>query len=208
PVVKPSRHLGEGGLGFARTRSARCRRSEAADGGQAAAGKAAHASHTAATGRARHRPQGSPSGVTARAWLHPRRFASQGLTKNSPCNIHGHEPSCRYFFLRGGVNYRHGTQGRRKPECDLPVLPGQTGDRSDLRRGALSRSPVKPGPDVDLTKATTILEEQHRQREDKFADSFFQETHKEDILAKKFEEAMKKAKDAPAGKPIRDFDLD
>ncbi len=31
---------------------------------------------------------------------------------------------------------------------------------------------------------------------------------KEDILAKKFEEAMKKAKDAPASKPIRDFDLD
>jgi len=25
-------------------------------------------------------------------------------------------------------------------------------------------APVKPGPDVDLTKAATILEEQHRQR--------------------------------------------
>ena len=37
---------------------------------------------------------------------------------------------------------------------------------------------------------------------------WFQETNKENILAKKFEEAMKKAKDAPAGKPIRDFDLD
>jgi len=50
--------------------------------------------------------------------------------------------------------------------------------------------------------------EQNRQREDKFRDSWFQESNKEDILAKKFEEAMKKAKDAPAGKPIRDFDLD
>jgi len=69
-------------------------------------------------------------------------------------------------------------------------------------------TPVKPGSNVDLTKASSILEEQKRQREDKFADSVFQETHKEDILAKKFEEAMKKAKDAPAGKPIRDFDLD
>ena len=68
--------------------------------------------------------------------------------------------------------------------------------------------PVKAGPNVDLTQATSILEEQKRQREDKFADSWFQETHKEDILTKKFEEAMKKAKDAPAGKPIRDFDLD
>ena len=67
---------------------------------------------------------------------------------------------------------------------------------------------AKPGTNVDLENAQGILEEQKRQREDKFADSFFQETHKEDILAKKFEEAMKKAKDAPAGKPIRDFDLD
>ena len=67
---------------------------------------------------------------------------------------------------------------------------------------------VKPGPDVDLTKAASILEEQKKNREDKFADSWYQETNKEDILAKKFEEAMKKAKDAPAGKPIRDFDLD
>ncbi len=67
---------------------------------------------------------------------------------------------------------------------------------------------VKSGPNVDLTQAASILEEQKKNREDKFADSWFQETNKEDILTKKFEEAMKKAKDAPAGKPIRDFDLD
>lgn len=69
-------------------------------------------------------------------------------------------------------------------------------------------APVKAGPNVDLTDAQKILAEQNRQREDKFRDSWMQESNKEDILAKKFEEAMKKAKDAPAGKPIRDFDLD
>ena len=68
--------------------------------------------------------------------------------------------------------------------------------------------PAKKGPDVDLTQTSSILQEQQRQREDKFADSWFQESNKEDILAKKFEEAMKKAKDGPIGKPIRDFDLD
>ncbi len=68
--------------------------------------------------------------------------------------------------------------------------------------------PPKASPNVDLTDAQKILAEQNRQREDKFADSWFQEKNKEDILAKKFEEAMKKAKDAPASKPIRDFDLD
>jgi Zn-finger nucleic acid-binding protein len=69
-------------------------------------------------------------------------------------------------------------------------------------------APPRSGPNVDLTDAQKILAEQNRQREDKFADSWFQESNKEDILAKKFEEAMKKAKDAPVGKPIRDFDLD
>ena len=68
--------------------------------------------------------------------------------------------------------------------------------------------PPKAGPGVDLTDAAGILAEQNRQREDKFADSWFQESNKEDILAKKFEEAMKKAKDSPVTKPIRDFDLD
>src|SRR5258706_5808016 len=68
--------------------------------------------------------------------------------------------------------------------------------------------PPRKGPDVDLTNAAGILNEQQRPREDKIADSSFQETNKEDILAKKFEEAMKKAHDAPARKPIREFDVD
>jgi hypothetical protein len=69
-------------------------------------------------------------------------------------------------------------------------------------------APVKAGPNVDLTDAAGILSEQQRNREDKFRDSWNIEQNKEDILAKKFEEAMKKAKNAPVGKPIRDFDLD
>jgi hypothetical protein len=69
-------------------------------------------------------------------------------------------------------------------------------------------APAKAGPGVDLTDAAGILAEQNRQREDKFRDSWFQESNKEDILTKKFEEAMKKAKDSPVTKPIRDFDLD
>ncbi|OLE86996.1 MAG: hypothetical protein AUG07_01715 [Acidobacteria bacterium 13_1_20CM_2_60_10] len=49
--------------------------------------------------------------------------------------------------------------------------------------------PPKKGPDVDLTDAQKILAEQQRQREDKFRDSWFEESHH-------------------AEKPIRDFDLD
>lgn len=69
-------------------------------------------------------------------------------------------------------------------------------------------APAKGGPQLDLTDATKILNDQQKNREDKFRDSWNLEHNKEDILARKFEEAMKKAKDAPAGKPLRDIDLD
>src|SRR5260370_34918483 len=68
-------------------------------------------------------------------------------------------------------------------------------------------APVKAGPTVDLSDSQKIPAEQNRQREDKFADSSFKETNKEEIRAKKFEEAIRKAKAPPTGKPVRAFDL-
>jgi hypothetical protein len=44
--------------------------------------------------------------------------------------------------------------------------------------------------------------------EAKFRASVEAERNKEDVLARKFAENLKKAKDAPLEKPIRDFDLD
>src|SRR5581483_412050 len=55
-------------------------------------------------------------------------------------------------------------------------------------------APPKAGPNIDLEKAHDVLAEQRRQREDKFADSWFQETNKEDILAKKYEEGKGRAR--------------
>lgn len=68
--------------------------------------------------------------------------------------------------------------------------------------------PPKPRPDVDISDAGRILAEQAQRREDKFRESWEAERKKEDVLTRKFEEALKKAKDAPVEKPIRDFDLD
>ena len=68
-------------------------------------------------------------------------------------------------------------------------------------------SPPRAAPDVDINDAARILEEQARKREDKFRDSWAAESKKEDVLNRKFEEALKKAKDQPAEKPLRDFDL-
>lgn len=66
---------------------------------------------------------------------------------------------------------------------------------------------VKAAPDVDISDAARILADQAKQREDKFRDSWEAESKKEDVLNRKFEEALKKAKDQPVEKPFRDFDL-
>jgi hypothetical protein len=68
--------------------------------------------------------------------------------------------------------------------------------------------PPKAGPDVDLTDAARLLREQAERREDKFRQSWDAEQKKEDVLTRKFEEALKKAKTEPIEKPIRDFDID
>ena len=67
--------------------------------------------------------------------------------------------------------------------------------------------PVKAAPDVDISDAARILADQAQKREDKFRDSWMAESQKEDVLNRKFEEALKKAKDQPVEKPLRDFDL-
>jgi hypothetical protein len=68
--------------------------------------------------------------------------------------------------------------------------------------------PPKAAPDVDISEAARILAEQEQRREDKFRESWEAERKKEDVLARKFEEGLKKAKEGPAGKPVRDFDLE
>lgn len=68
--------------------------------------------------------------------------------------------------------------------------------------------PVKAAPDVDISDAARILADQARRREDKFRESWEAENKKEDVLARKFEEGLKRAREAPAEKPVRDFDLE
>ncbi len=57
--------------------------------------------------------------------------------------------------------------------------------------------------------AAKALKEQDARRESIFAQSVQAEKNKDDVMAKKFAEAVKKAKETPmTGKPLRDFDLD
>jgi hypothetical protein len=60
----------------------------------------------------------------------------------------------------------------------------------------------------DLETAAQAMREQDERKESIFRQSVEAEKNKADLLEKKFAEAMRKAKDAPDGKPLREFDLD
>ena len=68
-------------------------------------------------------------------------------------------------------------------------------------------APVRP-PSVDFDDTAKLLREQAERVEEKFRLSVEAEKMKEDVLARKFAEGLKKAKDQPVEKPMRDFDLD
>jgi len=60
----------------------------------------------------------------------------------------------------------------------------------------------------DLATAAQAMRAQEERTESIFRQSLDAEKNKEDLMAKKFAEALRKAKDAPEGKPLREFDLD
>jgi pyocin large subunit-like protein len=60
----------------------------------------------------------------------------------------------------------------------------------------------------DLETAAKAMREQDERKESIFRQSVDAERNKADLLEKKFADALRKAKDAPEGKPLRDFDLD
>jgi len=68
-------------------------------------------------------------------------------------------------------------------------------------------APIRP-PSIDLDDTASLLRAHEDAVEAKFRASVEAEKVKEDVLARKFAEGLKKAKDAPIEKPMRDFDLD
>ena len=60
----------------------------------------------------------------------------------------------------------------------------------------------------ELTEAQRILAEQAARREAIFQQSVDAEKTRPDALSKRFEEALRQARQEPITKPMRDFDLD
>jgi|WetSurMetagenome_2_1015567.scaffolds.fasta_scaffold05113_4 hypothetical protein len=60
----------------------------------------------------------------------------------------------------------------------------------------------------DLTDAVKGLKAEAAQRQARFEESLKLQKSKKDLLDKKFQDALKRTKDVPLSKPIRDIDLD
>jgi hypothetical protein len=61
----------------------------------------------------------------------------------------------------------------------------------------------------DMEEAARAMKDQESRKESIFRQSVEAQKNASDLLEKKFQEAVKRAKEAPdTGKPIRDFDLD
>src|SRR5215469_1553895 len=70
-------------------------------------------------------------------------------------------------------------------------------------------APIKPKTFADFEAAAKAMREQEGRKESLFRQAVDAEKNKADLLEKKFQEAVKKAKETPdTGKPLRDFDLD
>ena len=70
-------------------------------------------------------------------------------------------------------------------------------------------APIKPKMFNDIEEAARAMKEQDSRRYSIFRQSVENQKHASELLEKKFQEAVRKAKETPdTGKPIRDFDLD
>lgn len=77
----------------------------------------------------------------------------------------------------------------------------------NLKRAVRHREP-ESGLKPELTDAHRILDEEAARREAIFQQSVNAEKTRGDALSKRFEEALRQARDEPIEKPKRDFDLD
>jgi hypothetical protein len=72
----------------------------------------------------------------------------------------------------------------------------------------ISHKEPERGDKPELSEAARILAEEAKRREALFDQSFEAEKTRGDALSRRFEEALKQAKEEPVTKPMRDFDLD
>jgi hypothetical protein len=98
---------------------------------------------------------------------------------------------------------------RLKSELEVLCPCCQTTLVIDLNLGrVISHHEPERGNKPELSDAQRILAEEAARRESIFQQSVDNEKNRGDALSKRFEEALKQARQEPVTKPTRDWDLD
>src|SRR5215468_2764837 len=92
-------------------------------------------------------------------------------------------------------------------EVECPCCQATLVIDTNLGRVISHKEPER-GDKPELTDAQRILAEQAARREAIFQQSVDAEKTRGDALSRRFEEALRQAKEEPVTKPLRDFDLD
>lgn len=101
------------------------------------------------------------------------------------------------------------SQDTREPfEVVCPCCQAKLRVDPELRAVLSHEPPPEERTVKNLTDAVKGLQAEAAQRQARFEESLKAEKSKKSLLDKKFQEALKKAKDEPITKPTRDIDLD
>ena len=98
---------------------------------------------------------------------------------------------------------------RLKSELEVTCPCCQTTLVIDTNLGrVVSHKEPERGNKPELSQAQRILAEEAARRESIFQQSVDAEKGRGDALSKRFDEALRQAREEPVTKPVRDFDLD
>ena len=107
------------------------------------------------------------------------------------------------------MRYHRGMKGKTAFDVTCPCCGAVLKVDSESEGVISHTAPVKPKTFNDIEEAARAMKEQDSRRDSIFRQSVEAQKHASDLLEKKFQEAVRKAKESPdTGKPIRDFDLD
>jgi len=97
-----------------------------------------------------------------------------------------------------------------QPELEVtcPCCGARLKIDKELGRVISHEAPPKHHRSPDLAQAGSLLDKQAERREALFRESAAEQKIKSDLLARRFEEALKKTKGQPVKPGLRDIDLD
>jgi hypothetical protein len=134
-----------------------------------------------------------------------RNFNGIFGVKGAACQPH---PRCAFFPLNAYNSVVMARSKERIIEVACPDCAAML--RIDASTGLVVSHTPAPRKRMfeDLETAAKAMREHEERKESIFRQSLDAEKNKADLLEKKFAEAVRKAKDAPDTKPLREFDLD